>query len=105
MLFTDQGFSACNLTSIAVSDLKILPASSANFYGQNLPVNNLNQKTICTLLNCGGIAAKYTIYFYLTPTLGSNYWLDINLSGGTAFTLEVFACSLQITYPTLLANE
>ena len=54
--------------------------------------DNLNYQTICTLPNCGGIVAKYTYYYYLTHTSGSNFLFDIDLSLGTAFTLEVFAC-------------
>jgi hypothetical protein len=60
----------------------------------NVPAGSLNYKAVCTLPNCGGMPAKYTFYFYITPTLGSSSFLDIDLSGGTAFTLEVFACSL-----------
>ena len=41
----------------------------------------------------------------MTPTSGSASFLDIDLSLGTAFTLEVFACSLKITYPSSLNNE
>ena len=61
--------------------------------------------TVCALANCGRIPAKYTFYYYLTPTTGSASFFDIDLSLGTAFTLEVFACSLQISYPASLINE
>ena len=68
----------------------------------NLPISSLNYKNTCTLPNCGGIVTNYTFNYYLTtiPIIGPpaapifNYWLDIDFSGGTVFTLEIFACSL-----------
>jgi hypothetical protein len=59
----------------------------------NLPAGSLNYKAVCTLPNCGRIPAKYKFYLYLAIS-GPNIFLDIDLSGGTAFNLEVFACSL-----------
>ncbi len=49
---------------------------------------------MCELSNCGGIVAKYTFYYYLKNIDNVNYWFDIDLSLATAFTLEVFACSM-----------
>jgi len=52
---------------------------------------NTNSKLVCTLANCGGIVGEYVIYFKITTTSITDY-LDIDLSGATAFNLKVFAC-------------
>jgi hypothetical protein len=35
---------------------------------------------------------NYTFYVWVTPTSGTPYWLDIDLSGGSLFQIEVIDC-------------
>ena len=95
------------ITCINVADSKITFIPSVNFEVQNLPNSSLNYKNICKLPNCGGIPANYTYYYYFANpfTVGAHSLLDADLSGGTTFTLEVFACKLLLTFPELLSNQ
>ncbi len=71
-----------------------------------MPVGSTNYKNVCILTNCGKIAFTYEFYYFWNPYhSGSTQWLDIDLSGGTAFTLELFACKFEITFPALLAES
>ena len=69
----------------------------------NLPNSTINAnsevRTTCIITNCGGVSANYTFYYLLTGMDNVNYWMDVDASGSTAFKLEVFACSIIITYP------
>ena len=65
-----------------------------------MPVGSTSYKNVCILTDCGKIAFTYTFYYYVNPNQsGSTQWLDFDLSGGTAFTLELFACEFEITFP------
>ena len=58
---------------------------STNIAIANLLGLSTKYKAYCLVSNCGGIAMNFTFYVKITPTVGSPYWLDIDLSGGSAF--------------------
>jgi hypothetical protein len=53
--------------------------------------------------NCGGIPTNYSFYYRLYGNNSIPYWMNVDNSGSTAFNLQVFKCSIIITYPESLS--
>ena len=55
------------------------------------------------IANCGGIPTNYSFYYSLVGINNEKFWMNVDNSGGTAFNLQVFACSIVITNPGSLS--
>ncbi len=53
--------------------------------------------------NCGGIPTNYSFYYRLVGIDNKPYWMNVDNSGSTAFNIQVFKCSIIITYPGSLS--
>ena len=71
--------------NIEIYDSLTASSISTNVAIAKLPASSTKYKAYCIASNCGGFAMSYNFYVKITPTNGPSYWLDIDLSGGSAF--------------------